>query len=136
MSTIDRLEKVTMELAQQLKVITDTTTSMKTNVSQNISHIKDISQDVAGLRKEIVKQHKDAQHNSKELKDIRKEVIHLKDMGKDLSGLQKELEKRQKDSQLCSRELKEIKKEVSQVKEIGKDVAGMRKEVEKFHEDI
>lgn len=133
MTTIDRLEKVTMEIALQLKTITDRTSTMETTVSQNNFHIKGIDRDVAGLKKEVEKQQKECQLNFKDFKDIKKEVLQCKDMGKDLSGLRKEVEKCHKDSQFHSKEVKDIKKEVSQVREMAKNLSGLQKEIEKKH---
>lgn len=133
MTTMDRLEKVTMEIALQLKTITDKTTTMEADVSQNKVHINEMGRDMAGMRKELDKQHKECQLNFKELKEIKKEATQIKEIGRDLTGLRKDVEKRYKDNQTYTKELKEIRKEVSQVKVLSNDLTGLQKEAEKQH---
>lgn len=135
MTTLDRLEKVTGDLAQQLIAISKKATTIETKVIKNSAQIKEVNNDVTGLRKEVEQQHKNSQCNTRGLTEVRREVLQVKEMGKNITGLRKEMEKQHKDNQHISKEFKDIKKEVLQVREIGKEITGIRKEVDKQYKE-
>lgn len=129
MSTLDRLEKVTEDLALQLQGITSKTNNMETNISKNNAQIKTLGKDVSGLRKDIDKQYKDSQLMSKEIKDFKKDVAQVKEVGKGISGLRKNIQEQHKNCQHNSKILCEIKEELTQVGTVRKEFTTLKADV-------